>query len=48
MIFIKVTLFAHEEIVEIEKEAFISPEMLEVLTLLLSILEDKKPKGINK
>ena len=45
MIFIKVTLISHGEIVEIEKEAFISPEMLEVLTLLLSILEDKKPKG---
>ena len=48
MIFIKVTLFAHGEIVEIEKEAFISPEVLEVQTLLLSILEDKTPKGLNR
>lgn len=48
MIFIKVTVFAHGDIVEIEKEAFISPEMLEVPNLLLSILEDKTPKGLNK
>lgn len=48
MISLKVKLLTHGEIVDIEKEAFISPEMLEVLTLLLNILEDKKPKGLNK